>query len=389
MQLQEVGQNEFASIFGNSQSTGYVKSPNESGFGGTGDENSMFKPAPEAVIPEVKPLTPEEETQVLENADEPKENESIFEKEVVQTKNFDTVKSIFEDLIKNNQLLPLADDKLETPEDIQALVYSNVAHQVEELRKDENNAWYASKSPAWSFVAAHSEKLSNPSELIPLLQSVEAIEIVSQLDSAVEDDAERIVRMALVSRNEPQDIIEDTITTYKDNGKLTAFAERYKPALVKQEQKKIADLAAAKEQEEIQNYNMIKQIHEEAVKVLETPFLGKHKMKKEEKASIYNMIAAPDENTGGYRIFSAIDNLYETNDFEKLRKIALILQDETAYNSYIGLDVVKNTNEGLLRKIKATSTGSTSSDIGEPGAVPQQKLNRNPSKESGFGYFQK
>lgn len=402
MQLQQVDQSEFTSIFGGSSTAAPVNKDKESGFGGFNDVGSMFVPTPskeedkkvdEPITPtDIKEVNPEEQEEILKEVTEDKTGDSMFKgsETKVEGKGFDTVRSIFEDLIKSNQLLPLADDKLETAEDIQALVYSNVMHKVDELRNDENNAWYASKSPAWRAVAEFSEKAQHPSELIPFIQSVQTIEKVADLDPKTEEDAEKIVRMALLSRKEPQDIIDDTISTYKDNGKLTNLAEKYQPAIIQAEQAKLAAETARQQREEQEHYQMITHIHEEAVKVLETPFLGKHKMKKEEKAAIYNMIAAPDENTGGYRIFSEIDNLYETKNFDKLRKIALLLQDEKAYDFYLGIDTVAKNTEGLLRKIKTTPTGSTASDVEEPSNTGQKlaRLNQR-NNESGFGYFTK
>jgi hypothetical protein len=389
MELQTVDQLEFSSIFGTNSNASVKPELRNSGFEGSGSEGSIF--VPDKVEDQDIPgeLTEEEKAKLLENP-ESIEDKSIFEdKNKVDPKDFNSVKSIFEELIKNNQLLPLEDEKLETPEDIQALINANVIHQVEEFKSNENNSWYASKSPAWRIVAEFSEKVQHPSELLPFIQSVQTIEVVSDLNAKEEEDAEKIVRMALVSRNESQDIIDETISTYKDNGKLSILAEKYQPALIQQEKNKMESLSKQKEQDEIDNYQMIKQIHEDAIKVLETPFMGKHKMKKEEKAAIYNLIAAPDENSGGYRIFSEIDNLYETKNFEKLRMIGLLLTDDVAYNTYIGMNAVGASAERMMRKVKTTSTGNTTSEIVDPSSMRTNNLQRPSNKESGFGYFTK
>lgn len=392
MELHNVDQTEFSSIFGNpNNNTDKKFEPKESGFSGTGTADSLFVKPKTDIKEEIAVLTPEEQAKVLEDKKEIVEDVSLFEnKNAIDEAKFTDVKSIFEELIKNNQLLPLEDEKLDTPADIQALIQANVVHQVEELKKDQNNTWYASKSPAWRIVAEFAEKVQHPSELLPFIQSVQTIDSVSELDPKNEVDAEKIIRMALISRNESQDIIDDTIATYKENGKISNIAEKYQPSLVQQEQIKMQNLVKQKEQEEINNYNMIKQIHEDAVKVLETPFLGKHKMKKEEKAAIYNMIASPDSQTGGYKIFSAIDNLYETKNFDKLRMIALLLQDDKAYNSYVGLDVANNTAENIMRRVKTTATAHSTSDLELPPTIKNQPIqNNNFQKSSGFGYFQK
>ena len=68
---------------------------------------------------------------------------------------------------------------------------------------------------------------------------------------------------------------------------------------------------------------MVSSIREKKIETIESPFLGKQKLKNEEKAVVYDLIAAPSAETGGYKIYNAIDNLFEKGDFKLLAKVAL------------------------------------------------------------------
>ena len=235
------------------------------------------------------------------------------------------------------------------------MIEANFNHKIESLQEDVNNQWYDNKTNAWKFVAQYAENVDNPYDLLPLLQGVQNIEAIHNLDPNKPEEAELIVRAALERRGESPSIIEDQITTFKEGNKLEKLAGDYQPLLIQEENKKLAQLKAQQEEEEQRNLQMLHTIHENAIKVIETPFLGKHKLKREEKAAVYDLIARPDEDAGGYQIFKAIDNLYATNDFETLREIALMVGNKKAHRNYLGIDNIDTANEKLFSQTKGCS----------------------------------
>lgn len=386
-------QQEFESMFG---STSPEEKSTGSGFSFS-ETDSIFTSTP-TVEPEVPTAvkTPEElaaeEAQALIDKEASKETEdSLFKGDKIEvTQKALDLKAYFDIRIKEGKFLPLEDGKMESPEDFDTLIEANFSHKIEEIKDDVAKSWYQTQSPAWQFIAANAEKFTNPRDLIPILQGVDNIDTITGLDPNNADQAEKIVRIALTKRNESPEIIEEQIVMYKETDKLAKIAAQYQPVLINEENKAIAEIAKRKDAEDLANMQMIQKIHENAVATLETPFLGKHKLKVEEKRAIYQLIAEPNEQEGGYKIFSEIDKLYENNDFETLREVALLLNNKKAHRHYLGVTIATENSEGIMRKLKTTSTGSTSQDAEVP---DQPRVQRPPTNiggnGSGFGFFSK
>lgn len=388
MEVSNVSQSEFESMFGGEPSNTNQPNLNQnSGFGFQSPEATMFNKTatPEPIIPKEK--TPEE-LEAEKKLEEVNPDDSLFTdaKEGEVKENPLDLKTYFQNRIKTGAFLAFEDDKLETPEDIDALIEANFNHKIENIQEEVEEGWYNSKSNAWKFVAQYAENVENPYELLPLLQGIQNIETVNSLDPKVPEQAEVIIRTALKRRGESPSIIEEQITMFKESNKLEKLAADYQPVLIEEENQKIAQIQKQKELEEYTNLQMIHDIHENAIKVIETPFLGKHKLKKEEKAAVYDLIAQPDEKAGGYKIFKALDNLYANKDFATLLEIALIVENKKAHRNYLGIDSTDAANEKILRKLKDTQTSSTTTVIEEP---PTPRLQRPAQKkgDSGFGFF--
>lgn len=382
MNVSNVSQNEFESMFGgNTIEPQNTTGPTGSGFSYEDPKSTMF----EKQTPALEPVPGEEPKVIEEKPIDP--DASLFNEEPkVKEKDAFDIKSYFENKIKEGSFLAFEDDKLETPEDVDALIEANFTHKLEKVQEELENNWYGSKSNAWKFVAQYADNVDNPYDLLPLLQGIQNIEAVHSLDPGNPEQAEIIVRAALQRRGESPSIIEDQITTFKEGNKLEKLAADYQPILIQEENQKLAQLQAQKEQQDQNNLQMIHDIHENAIRVIETPFLGKHKLKKEEKAAVYDLIAQPEENAGGFKIFKAIDNLYEIKDFDTLREIALLVNKKSAYRNYIGLNSTDVANEKILRKLKDVQTSSTTSTKEEPN-TPRLQRPTTQRNESGFGFF--
>ena len=110
---------------------------------------------------------------------------------------------------------------------------------------------------------------------------------------------------------------------------------------------------------------MVSSIKDNAIKAIESPIFG-NKLKRDEQAAIYDLIAEPDEQSKGYAIFSAIDTLFEKGDFEKLKKEALI--------NYIGTASSHKTAENLQKKLRVAAEFRTSKgDLDEDKQVIHRK----------------
>jgi hypothetical protein len=121
---------------------------------------------------------------------------------------------------------------------------------------------------------------------------------------------------------------------------------------------------------------MIANIQENAVKAIEAPIFGKQKLKQDEKADIYDLIGRPSEQTGGFAIYTAIDNLFEKGNFETLKKIALLLVKEDAFVSYISNSAADKTAIELQKRLKAVTENR-----GSDGDAPMEEQRTTVKRE--------
>lgn len=252
-----------------------------------------------------------------------------------------------------------------TPEEFDEVIDIQVNHQLEQKKKEIETTWYETKSPAWKAVAKYAELVDNPAELLPFLQGVQTIESVADINEAEPDGAEAIIRARLQQRGESEDIITEQIALLKSGDKLIATAQKYKPLILKEEQQQLMQLSKKAELEEIAYGQMVDDIRTKAIEAIEAPIFGKQKLKVEEKSLIYDLIATPDEQSRGYKIFSEIDKLFETRDFKKLTQIALLLGKTESFMNYATIDAKNDTAAGIQRKLNAVTEGRSAGEVSE------------------------
>lgn len=295
---------------------------------------------------------------------------------------FSDLSGYFEDRTKKGLFAPvkITDDKGEeidfipkTPEEFDEVIQMQIDHKLGEAIQDVDKQWYGSKSPAWQLVAKYAENVTHPSELLPMIQGVQTIESIAKVDESQVEGAEQLVRMQLLKTGNPQELVDAQVEALKTTNKLVETAQKIKPAMLQQEQQQMARLQQD-QQRQIDDYrNMVVDIRDNAIKAIEQP-LGKEKLKQDEKAAIYELIAVPDEATRGYGIFNKIDELFDKKDFDKLRKIALLLTNEESFTKYVTAGVQEKVAEGLQKKLRIasenrgtsatdTATGNTSKPV--------------------------
>ncbi len=297
----------------------------------------------------------------------------------------------FEDRLKKGKFVAIDTEDAEgnsvqfipkTPEEFDEVIDLQVNYQLDQKRKELEESWYQSKSPAWQAVAKYAEMTDDPSQILPFIQGVQVIDSVKDLNPEEIGEAEKIVRTRLLQRGDSTELIDEQIDALKTTDKLTSTAQKYKPLIVQQEKTQLAQMVQEqKEQEE--NYNrIVLGIRDNAVKAIEQPLYGKQKLKKDEQAAIYDLIAIPSQETKGYGIYTAIDNLFEQGDFEKLKKIALLLAKEDSFLGYISASAADKTAEGLQKKLRiandSRNAGSNqSADQARP-SVQRNQYNSTP-----------
>jgi hypothetical protein len=370
MKFNEVDQNEFADILGMGSGEDAFK-PFK--ITGTEDETDILGLAEE--VEETDPLTTQVQTEVQEENEEDvdilgqgeEKPEEADKKPGRKPKyDFSDISGYFQDRFKANKLIPIVgeDDnpiELKTPEDFDLVIEENIKYQVEQKAKELEKTWYEKKSPAWKAIAQYAEYVQNPTELVPFLQGVDNIQTVSQVDENTLEGAEQIVRYQKQLAGTPTDVIEEEIEALKSTDKLISSASKIKPALIQREERELARMQQEAQQREIQYWTLVQEYEKKARTVIDAPLFGKVKLPNEEKAEIYDLIAVPNEESGGYAIYSEIDKLYENADFETLREVALLLKKKDKYQKYVSQREVQKTGQDLQRKIRLATESKTSS----------------------------
>lgn len=303
---------------------------------------------------------------------EKEEDRPIFEEKQVETKETSpfSIESYFEERVKNGLFVPIEDEDDQgqvknfvpkTAEDLDEIINLQINYKLQEKVKGLEESWYTSKSPAWQAVAKFAEMTDDPGEIIPFISGVKQIEEVSTLDPSDIGQAEQIIRMRMRMRGDAEDIIDEQVEALKTTDKLVSTAQKYKPVLIQEEQQRLVKLKEQKEQETAQYYSLVTNIRENAIKAIDAPLFG-NKLKREEQAAIYDLIGEPDYESKGYRIYSAIDKLFETGNFEKLKKVALLLSDEDSLVKYASSKTALKTAGDLQKKLRVSVQSKVSNE---------------------------
>lgn len=401
--VQTVDQNALVDMFPDiAKATTGVQAPLGGKFGMSEDMESNIFPPPAA-------STTEQTTQVPEVTDTkevtpPKEGEEQRqEADILNTETppaptatpLTDLSGYYQDRLKSGKFVAIeeTDEKgnvipfiPKTAEEYDEVLELQIQHRLSEARKDLEKKWYDTKSPAWKAVSQYAELVDDPTQLIPFLQGVRTIQSVSGIDENDIEGAERIVRIRMEQAGEPENIIKDNIESLKTTDRLVKVAKEYKPMILQQEQQQIAADMRQKQEADRKYNQLMHEIKDGAIKALEQPIFGKQKLKQEEKAAIYDLIGEPEEESQGFGIYSAIDQLFDKRDFETLRQIALFLTKKDAFYNYLGTNVANQTAASLQNKLRLAGEARSSSgnDYNETeGAKPA--VNRNQFKTSKFG----
>lgn len=275
----------------------------------------------------------------------------------------------------------------QTPEEFDEVIDIQVNYKLAEERKELEKKIYSSKSPAWQAVLKYAEMTDDPAEVLPFIQGVRNIQSVAEIDETTPEGAEQIVRTRLLQRGEGDDVIAEQIDALKGADKLISTAAKYKPVILNEEKQNLQALTKQREDEEKSYQALVTDIRKNAITAIETPLFGKAKLKQDEKAAIYDLIAEPDEQTKGYGIYSVIDNLFEKRDFETLRQVALLLTKRESFVGYISTAAADKTSEGLQKKLRVSTEGRGSSTNDDPSNEgTRQVVNRTQFKsQARFG----
>jgi uncharacterized protein YerC len=387
--ITQISESNFVDLFSNEP----LKSPEQMGFvGGGADPVEVDILANPEKKEEIKEEVKTEEVKVEEKQDVDIFEEKEKGKPGRKPKNdFSDLSGYFENRLNSGKFVAIEEETPtgekkkfipSTPEEFDEVIDLQVNYQLEKKAKDLEESWYKSKSPAWQTVAKYAEMTDDPAEIVPFIQGIKQLQDVSAFDANSIDGAEAIVRLRLQQRGDSEDIINEQIDALKTTDRLINTATKYKPLILKEQESQLKQELYKKEQEEKEWNQLVGNIREGAIKSIETPLFGKHKLKQEEKSAIFGMIGIPSQETKGYQIYSAIDKLFESGNFDTLKEVALLLTNKEAYTNYLSDIASTKTAESLQRKLRVAtdistraSSKSNQDDDGEEEQIVQRRTN--------------
>lgn len=277
---------------------------------------------------------------------------------------------------KKSQFIP------QTPEEFDEVIQIQVDYKLAQAKEKLEQSWYEGKSPAWKAISQYAEMVDDPTQLIPFLQGVKNIQSVDSLNAEDPEQAEEIVRARMEQRGDPETIIKSQIDALKSTDNLIKTAQQVKPLMLQEEQRALARQVQEAKLQEQEYLKVVNDIRENAHKAIEQPIFGKTKLKQEEKAVIYDLIAVPSEESQGYGIYSVIDKLFDTKDFETLKMIALLATKKDAFFGYLGADIANQTATKLQKKLTVAGEmrGSSGNEMNlqDKPVVQRNQFNKTP-----------
>lgn len=314
----------------------------------------------------------EEKVEKVENQDggENKEVDILNTPPPAPTSEIKDLSSYFQDRVKSGKFIAIEEEDAQgnkipfvpkTPEEYDEVLELQINYRLDQAKQELEKSWYESKSPAWKVVSQYAELVDDPSQLIPFIQGVNTLQSVANIDENEIEGAEQIVRARLAQRGDPDEVVEQQIEALKTTDKLVATAKQYKPIILQQEQQMLSRQMMERQEEEKRYNQIVSEIRDAAIQELEKPIFGKSKLKQEEKAMIYDLIGEPSQETQGYGIYSAIDNLFETKNFKVLKEVALLLSKNDSFYNYLGANVAAQTAASLEKKLRLAGETRTSS----------------------------
>ena len=310
---------------------------------------------------------------------------------IVEEDAFTDTAKYFESRIKSGKFVPIEEEDAEgnkvtfvpkTAEEFDEVIELQLNYQLEQKQAEIEEKWLSTKTPAWKAVAKYADLVNNPSELIQFIQGVETIQTVAQIDEDTNDGAEAIVRTRLARRGEGEEMINEQIEMLKTTDKLIGTAQKYKPILVQEEQVQLGQLMEEKERERSHYLNTISQIRDNTIKTLNAPFFGSQSLTQEEKATVYDLIGAPSQESKGFPIYDKIDQLFGEGNYEMLAKLALFISKPERFVTYVTAQELDKSAGVIQKKLRVAGElkGTTYVEPQEPvkQTIKRQQYNTTP-----------
>jgi len=297
-------------------------------------------------------------------------------------------------LIEKGLLMPFDEDKpldKYTLQDFEELIEANIQEREKKIKESVPAEFYDSLPEELQYATQY---LANGgTDLKSLFKVLAATEEVKELNPAVEDDQERIVRSYLhATKFGTSEEIEEEIEQWKDRGDLESKANKFKPKLDAMQEQVIQQQLQKQEQMRRQQEAQAQQYMANVYNVLEPGELNGIKLDKKMQSLLYSGLVQPNYPSISGRNTNLLGHLLEKYQYVEpnhglIAEALWLLADPDGYKAKVKDSAKKETTEKHVRMLKteqANKLASAGSGDSYNDGPKSTKKNAIPRPAQGF-----
>jgi len=295
------------------------------------------------------------------------------------------VQDLMSKLIESGKIIPFDDDKpIEeyTIKDYQELFEANIAEIENKVRSETPVEFFQSLPKELQYAAKYVADGGN--DLKGLFKVLAQAEEVHQLNPAIENDQEQIVREYLRATNFGNaDEIEEEIEGWKDRGDLQAKANKFKPKLDAMQEKVVQARLAQQEQMREQQQAAAQQYMQNVYDTVATADINGLKLDKKTQGLLYNGLVQPNYPSISNRPTNLLGHLLEKYQYVEpnyplIAEALWLLADPEGYRSKVKEQGKAIATEKTVRQLKTEQAKlQSSAPVIEKEETTQRRLPRN------------
>lgn len=334
------------------------------------------KPTAAAEVAEIiKEIAPEEKTELE------KEEDKIGRPKI----NKEGMVELAKKLIENKTLVPFDDDKAlddYTVKDFEELFEANFKDRDDKVRQEVPVEFFDSLPEELQVAAKY--HADGGTDMKGLFQILGQVEETRSLDAEVPEDQETIVREYLRATNfgTPEDIQEE-IVSWKDLGKLSEKAGKFKPKLDKMHEQRVSQKLAQQENLKKKQQEASQVYLDSVYETLKPSELNGLKLDKKTQGLLYSGLTQPNYPSISGRPTNLLGHLLEKYQYVEpnhslIAEALWLLSDPAGYRSKVKEGATNEQVEKTVRQLKTEESKKiSSSTIIEKDETKQRKIPRN------------
>lgn len=285
--------------------------------------------------------------------------------------------STINQLVAEELIFGYEDGDVKTIEEAKELIKSNLKER-EKVSFDK--VWeekIKTYSPQVQAILHYAEQ--GGSDVTPLLSAISKIESTAELTLDTAEGQEAIVREMLHSKGFDADEIKDQIETFKDLDKLKAKAEKFLPELNKVKEREFQRILKEQEDQKAQALEASRVYLQTIQNTLSKDTIKDVKLKREDKAKIFEALAYPKYNSlgGGQTngFVKALEDLQfgQKSDYEHFLNIVRYTVDPEGFVKDIRESVKTEVTAEQVKRLRTAKTSSANTEDTIQGNGPARK----------------